>query len=63
MLSDANGQVQDRLGFRYSGSGLGSGCLLASGSARFGFFVGFIYLVSSQISTRVWFRFTSVKNS
>ena len=53
----SNSRVRDRLGFRHSGSGLGSGCVLASSSAKFGFFVEFLYLVSSQISTQVWFGF------
>ena len=53
----SNSRVRDRLGFRHSGSDLESGCVLVSGSARTGFFVGFLYLVSSQISIRVWFGF------
>ena len=53
----SNSRVRDRLGFRQSGSGLGSVCILASGSARFGFFVGFLYLDLSKISSRVWFGF------
>ena len=53
----SNSRVRDRLGFRHSGLGLGLDCVLASDSAGFGFFVRFLYLVSSQISTRVWFRF------
>ena len=51
----SNSRVRDRLGFRQSGSGLGSVCILGSGSAGFGFFVGFLYLFSSEISRRVWF--------
>ena len=44
----SNSRVRDRLGFSQSGSGLGSVCTLASGSAGFGFFVGFLYLDLSQ---------------
>ena len=53
----SNSRVRDRLGFSQSGSGLGSVCTLASGSAGFGFFVGFLYLDLSKISSRVWFGF------
>ena len=53
----SNSRVRDLLGFSQSGSGLGSVCTLASGSAGFGFFVGFLYLDLSKISSRVWFGF------
>ena len=53
----SNSRVRDRVGFSQSGSGLGSVCTLASGSAGFGFFVGFLYLDLSKISRRVWFGF------
>ena len=37
----SNSRARDRLGFSQSGSGLGSVCTLASGSAGFGFLSGF----------------------